>query len=80
MEFSGRVLSDHNFFSFEEDLNDLSKEVLKIRLVYDYIAHEGLTDSSFSLLGESVSFLEQYLSGFHLFFECVSNGTDMNPD
>ena len=33
MKISGRFISTHNLFEFEECLNDFQKEVLKLRLI-----------------------------------------------
>lgn len=80
MKISGRFISTHNLDGFEHCLNDFQKECLKLRLVYDYIRNHGFTCEADSLMGECVSYLEQYLFGFSVLFECVSNGHDMNPD
>lgn len=80
MKISGRILSTHNLYVFEDCLNDFQKEVLKLRLVYEHIGNKGFTNESDSLMGECVSFIEQYMDGLSLLFDCVSRGVDMNPD
>lgn len=80
MKISGRFISTHNLFEFEECLNDFQKEVLKLRLIYDYIGRNGFTNEADSVMGECVSFMEQYLSGLSFLFSCVSQGHDMNSD
>lgn len=80
MEISGKILSTHNLYQFEECLNDFQKESLKLRLVYEYIGNKGFTNEADSLMGECVAFIEQYMTGLSLLFDCVSRGVDMNLD
>ena len=51
MKISGRFISTHNLFEFEECLNDFQKEVLKLRLIYDYIGRNGFTNEADSVMG-----------------------------
>ena len=80
MDISGILLSTHNLNEFECCLNNFQKEVLKLRLVYDYIGDKGFSNESDRLMDECVSFMEQYLDGLSLLFDCVFRGVDMNPE
>lgn len=75
-----RTVELHNLNELEIIKNDLSKEILKLRLVYEYIGNKGFTSEADSLLGESISFAEQYNDEINLFFDCISNGSEFNPD
>lgn len=80
MERDIKIFSFHNQCEMEKILDDFEKEVLKLRMVYEYAGCKGFDSAVDSLMGECVSFLEQYTFNFSLLLDCVSHGLDMNPD
>lgn len=80
MERNGNNLSFHNQCVMEQLLEDFQKEILKLRLTYEYVGRYGFDSGVDNLLGECVSFIEQYVNSFSLFFDCVSAGIDMNQE
>lgn len=80
MENSIKIFSFHNQCEMEKILDDFEKEVLKLRMVFEYAGCKGFDSAVDSLMGEAVSFLEQYTCNLSLLFDCVSHGRDMNPD
>jgi hypothetical protein len=75
-----QIVSMHNWNEFEEVKNDLLRETLKLRLVYDYIGNKGFTAEADGILGEVVGNMEQYTDGAQMFYECVEDGLVFNPD
>lgn len=80
MENSIKIFSFHNQCEMENLLDDFEKEVLKLRMVFEYVGRKGFDSVVYSLMAEVLSFLEQYTCSLSLLFDCVSHGHDMNPD
>lgn len=80
MSATDRTISNHNWCGFEEVNYDLAKEVLKLKLVYDFISQKGYTSEADYLLGEAVSNIGEYQSSLDLFYKCTSDGRTFNPD
>lgn len=80
MEKSVNIFSFHNQCEMGKILDDFEKEVLKLRLAYEHIVQNGFGSTVDSLMGECVSFMEQYTFNLSLLFDCVSHGCDMNSD
>lgn len=74
------IFSFHNQCEMERILDDFEKEVLKLRLAYEYAGRDGFDTTVDSLIFECVSFLEQYTCDLSVLLNCVSCGRDMNPD
>lgn len=77
---NSRFLSIHNLSVFENLLDDMQKELLKFKLVYQHIGNYGFTSDSDGLLGECVHFMGQYVSDLSVLFDCLSSGHDMNRE
>ena len=80
MEKAVNIFSFHNQCEMERILDDFEKEVLKLRLAYDYAGRDGFGTTVDSLIGECVSYMEQYTGDLSVLLNCVSRGLDMNAE
>jgi len=74
------TVSNHNWQELEEVLKYMSVAVLKMVLVYQYIGNCGFTAESDALLGEAICMADDQQKAYKLFYECVSDGKEFNPD
>lgn len=73
-------ISTHNWNEFETVMQDMSLAVFKLFLVYQFIGNHGFTNEADTLLGEAISMAGDQQAAYKLFFECVSDGKEFNPD